>query len=271
MFWGLGLGGWHPLLFGPPPLMANSSWVTSWSGWALKRNHKSLSSCHASPTDSWERKQSSAVREQQPVLAGAEGLFWREVRDIECKTKARNGWRRGWSVLSKCHHGYRVTAECQLDSNQHWDILRASWKDCEGSMVFLTRTFSFHVPLLLWVCSLCWAILWVHLNPLVSWDPYYWIETAPLSPTLVMFPLQEKHSCPDMWPPYNGLCFSLLLAGSTRLRPTPPLGSRMAPFQRQETSWKSWSSRPRSDCPVFGGQWVLSGQDWPWRIRDLEN
>lgn len=87
---------------------------------------KVCSSCRANPVDSWEHGQSSAVREKQPVLAGAEGLFWREVRDTECKTKARNGWRRGWGVLSKGHHGDKVTAECQLDSNQRRDILRAS-------------------------------------------------------------------------------------------------------------------------------------------------
>lgn len=141
---------WHPKLFGHPALMVSSSWVTSWSGWVMKTNHKkAAAACPANPTDSWEHEQSSAVREKQPALAGAEGLFWREVRDIECMSKARNGWRRVWRVLSKCHHGDRVTAECQLESNQPWGILRATLKDFEGSTVFFTRTFSFHVPLLL--------------------------------------------------------------------------------------------------------------------------
>lgn len=36
------MGGWHPVLFGPPPLMVDSFWVTSWCGWALKTNHKSV-------------------------------------------------------------------------------------------------------------------------------------------------------------------------------------------------------------------------------------
>ena len=91
---------WSPTSYGSSLLGEKPVWMG-----LEDESQKAAAAVMPNPADSWECELGSSVRKKQPVLAGAEGLFWREVRDTECKTKARNGWRRGWGFCQNATMG----------------------------------------------------------------------------------------------------------------------------------------------------------------------
>lgn len=80
LVWAVGVGGaWPRELFGPTPLTVHSSWVTSWSGWALKTNHAGLQQLPCPPCwlvgaeFSRQREAASSGRSGGFILERSEG------------------------------------------------------------------------------------------------------------------------------------------------------------------------------------------------------